>query len=126
MVVEYKIRFVEGGVNVTQIVTSEPRKPLTTTTKEQENLGPEFTLTGTRPPVAPPGLTMGASATSAGGEVTPSTTGGGGPYGTGLTIVFGSVHAAGPVSSLGSGEPSPSSTGGGEVSSSTTGGVDTN
>lgn len=125
MVVEYRIRFVEGGVNVTQSVTSEPRKPLATRTKEQENLGTEFKVAGNRAPFAAPRLTMGASATVAGGEVSPSTTGGGGPYGSGLTIVFGSVQAAGPVSTLGSGEPSPSSTGGGEVSSSSTGGDDT-
>lgn len=140
MVMEYKIRFVDGGVNVTQSVTSGPRKPVRPI--EQTNLGAEFKVArnlmaltsigriavgpAAARPMSPLQRMMMSlpSFTAGGGETSPSSTGGGVPYASGLTIVFGSVQTSGPVSSLGSGETSPSSTGGGETSPSSTGGGD--
>ena len=106
MVVEYKIRFVDGGVTVTQTFTGGPKKPVVDTN--------ESDLTSQAPPTAntPPDWDDQPDKKESKTDGSGKADGGGAAFVPGITIVFGSVFCAGVLDTLGSGEPSPSSTDG--------------
>lgn len=113
MLIEYKIKFEEGGLSIIQRVTNTPQTTVVSGT-EQANLGKEFKPdAGTA--ITPPGpRPQGATTSTSSGTGEPGspTTGGGGPGIPGLTLVFGSVVGATGLSTLGSGEPGSPTPGG--------------